>query len=86
MVRCCLMFKEFKISVKWLGEKFQTLLMNDDYFVAMDVLRSKFIRTSITRNLTIDHDCNLVAQKLSFFDVVSNHDHGRALDILDDVQ
>ena len=60
--------------------------MDDGYYISVDVLCSKLIRTPIARNLAVNHNCNLVTQELSFFNMVGNHDHGRALNVLDDVQ
>ena len=86
MVHCRLVLEEIEEPIEWLGEKLQALLMDDGYFVSIKVLCSKFVWTSIARNLTIDHNCNLITQKLSFLDVVCNHDHGRTLNVLDNVQ
>ena len=86
MFNCLLMFEEIKITVDWFTKKLLCLFMNNCYFISMNVLSSKFIWGSITWKLTIDHDCNLVTQKLSFLGMVSNQDHGRTLNVLYDVQ
>ena len=85
MVQCFLILEEIEVTFDWLGKQLIASLMDNGHSISVDVLSSKLIRTPIARNLPVNHNCNFITEELSFFNMVGNHDHGRALNVLDDI-